>query len=30
MRDAFSVELGDNFVNSEASKGDSSFPAFYA
>ena len=30
MRDAFRVELGENFINTEQGKADSSFPAFYA
>ena len=30
MKDTFRVELGENFVNSEINKGDSTFPAFYA
>ena len=30
MRDTFRVELGENFINSEINKGDSTFPAFYA
>ena len=30
MRDAFRVELGENFINTEEGKADSSFPAFYA
>jgi len=30
MRDAFRVELGENFINSEEGKADSGFPSFYA
>ena len=30
MKDTFRVELGENFVNSEVNKADSTFPAFYA
>mmetsp|Transcript_45952 Transcript_45952/g.60904 ORF Transcript_45952/g.60904 Transcript_45952/m.60904 type:complete len:99 (-) Transcript_45952:378-674(-) len=30
MKDVFRVETGEEFVNAEASKSDSSFPAFYA
>lgn len=30
MREAFQISGGENFVNSDASKADSSFPAFYA
>jgi len=30
MRDAFRIELGENFINNEVNKSDSSFPAFFA
>lgn len=30
MRDVMHVELGEHFVNSDAHKSDSSFPAFFA
>ena len=30
MRDIFRVELGEEFINTEEGKADSSFPAFYA
>lgn len=30
MRDVFAVQLGERFVNAEAERSDSSYPAFYA
>lgn len=30
MRDAFRIQLGESFINTETAKSDSSFPAFYA
>ena len=30
MRDVFAVQLGEGFVNTEAERSDSSYPAFYA